>query len=417
MITIVVLACGALTLVSAGFFAFADGALLSVDGVPATSSRAVSELVRDRDAVHRALAFGRMVSQLLAGALAATALKVSGVLAAQIAPGVIVIGVLVVIVAESAARAAGDGAGAFGLERVSVLVRSVSRIAAPVLAFSSWCDARLLRLLPPQGGDFETREAAVEQFQDVVSPDIDAERDASTAPKGVFALGDTQVQEIMAPRVDVVGIARDAPWSEVIDRVRSARHSRVLVFDGTLDEVVGVLHAKDLVPFVVAGQEPGAGWQALVRATTFVPSTKTVEAQLRDFKAARQHVAVVVDEYGGTAGLVTLEDVLEEIVGEIRDEHDSEEPEVVRDGDDRLWVSARISLDELSELTGEDFRRDGVRTVGGLVYELAGRVPRNGESLAFGPYRLVVERVVRRRVERVFVQRAAVAAATVKGAA
>ena len=116
-------------------------------------------------------------------------------------------------------------------------------------------------------------------------------------------------------------------------------------------------------------------------------------------------MAIVVDEYGGTAGLVTLEDALELIVGEIRDEHDEEEPDIVRESDDRFWLSARVSLSEISDLTGQEFARDDVQTVGGLVYELFGRVPRNGETLEIGRYRLIVERVRRRRVERVYLER------------
>jgi putative hemolysin len=114
---------------------------------------------------------------------------------------------------------------------------------------------------------------------------------------------------------------------------------------------------------------------------------------------------VVVDEYGGTSGIVTLEDVLEVIVGEIHDEYDVREPDVVREADDKFWVSSRVTLEELSDLTGQDFTRQDVRTVGGLLYELVGRVPRNGEALVVGGFRVVVERVVRRRVERVYLER------------
>jgi CBS domain containing-hemolysin-like protein len=179
----------------------------------------------------------------------------------------------------------------------------------------------------------------------------------------------------------------------------------LLVFDGTLDEVAGILYAKDLLPALIAGEEPAGGWLTLVRPAMFIPGTKDVDAQLRVFKTTHRHIAIVIDEYGGTAGLVTLEDVLELIVGDIRDEDDLSEPDVVREDEGKFWVSARLTLEELTELTGQEFRREDVQTVGGLVYELVGRVPRNGESLIVGQYRLVVERVVRRRVERIYVER------------
>ncbi len=214
----------------------------------------------------------------------------------------------------------------------------------------------------------------------------------------------------MIPRVDIVGIEQNTPWSEVADKVRSAQHSRLVVYDGTLDEVVGVLYAKDLLPALVADEEPTAGWSSLVQPASFIPATKPVDDQLRDFKASHRHMAIVVDEYGGTAGLVTLEDALELIVGEIHDENDDEEPDVVRESDDRFWISAGLSLDELSELTGQDFTREDVQTVGGLVYELLGRVPRNGERFDVGEFRFVIQRVVKRRVERVYLERLAATA-------
>jgi CBS domain containing-hemolysin-like protein len=137
----------------------------------------------------------------------------------------------------------------------------------------------------------------------------------------------------------------------------------------------------------------------------FIPTTKMIDDQLRDFKASRTHIAIVVDEYGGTAGLVTIEDVLEEIVGDIRDEYDVEEPEIEQRDGRRYWVSGRVSLDELSEAIGHQFTSDDVTTVGGLVYERLGRVPRAGEEFALDGFRVVVERVVRRKVERVYFER------------
>lgn len=385
--------------------AFADGALLAVDEDEPLPSGAVRVLLARREHTHRALAFGRILSLLLAGALAAAALKVSGVAPEQVAPLVVAAGILIVVTSESAARSAGDAMGARAVARVIRFITAVENLLKPVVTFGAWSDALLLRLLPPSEPDWEDRQASLEQFREVVAAEADVSPDGAVLLKGVFALGETAVQEIMVPRVDIIGIEQDTTWTEVVERVRAARHSRLLVFDGTLDEVVGILYAKDLLPALIAGAEPAAGWRSLVRPAAFIPGTKSVDAQLRDFKATHRHIAIVVDEYGGTAGLVTLEDVLELIVGEIRDEDDVAEPDVVRESDDKLRVSARVTLDELSDLTGQDFTREDVQTVGGLAYEIVGRVPRNGESFVVGQYRLVVERVVRRRVERVSLER------------
>jgi CBS domain containing-hemolysin-like protein len=191
----------------------------------------------------------------------------------------------------------------------------------------------------------------------------------------------------------------------VLDRVRSSEHARFPVYDDTVDNILGILYAKDLLGAIVTEKEPSGGWLRLVRGAVFIPTTKTIDAQLRDFKSSRTHIAIVSDEYGGTAGLVTIEDVLEEIVGEIRDEYDVEEPAVEREGNSRFWVSGRVPVDELRELLGVDLGGDDVTTVGGLVYALFGRVPRSGESLTRSGVRIVVERVRRRRIERVYFER------------
>jgi len=137
----------------------------------------------------------------------------------------------------------------------------------------------------------------------------------------------------------------------------------------------------------------------------FIPVSKGIDAQLREFQAKRTHIAIVSDEYGGTAGLVTIEDILEEIVGEIRDEYDVEEPQIQQEGSKRYWVSGGVPVDELSDLLDADFGVEDVTTVGGLVYALFGRVPKSGEAIVHAGFRIVVERVRRRRIERVYFER------------
>jgi CBS domain containing-hemolysin-like protein len=157
---------------------------------------------------------------------------------------------------------------------------------------------------------------------------------------------------------------------------------------------------------MIGAAAPPERWQELIRPVPFVPESKSLAAQLRDFQRGAGHLAIVVDEFGGTSGLVTLEDVLEEIVGEIHDEYDvNEEPEIEREGSDRFWVNGRVTLDDLSATLGTSLVRDEVSTVGGLIYAELGRVPRPGEELRVAGFRLVVEQVVRRRIHRVYFER------------
>jgi putative hemolysin len=391
--------------VVAALCVFADGALLGLDEDEPPSDPRVRSLLARRERTHRALAFGRIVAQLVAGASASAALLQSAwVPAAWLSPLVVVAGIALVGVTEVGARAAGDLVGARGLVAVHGVIEAVEVLCAPVVAFGGWAEDGLDRLLPPEPLDEADHDDAVERFREVVAAEADIDERGEVLIHGVFSLGDTKVSAIMVPRVDIVGLERDTPWSEVVDRVRSAQHARLVVFDGTLDEVVGILFAKDLLPALLADEEPAGGWQTLLRPAAFIPETKTVEAQLRDFRASRRHLAIVADEFGGTAGLVTLEDVLELIIGDIQDEGDAELPEVEREEGGRLWVAASVTLDALSDLTDHDFRRGDVATVGGLVMEILGRVPKAGESLVVDGYRLVVERVVRRRVQRVYLE-------------
>jgi CBS domain containing-hemolysin-like protein len=359
----------------------------------------------ERERMHRALSFARLLAFTTAGAAAAVALRLDIRAHAAAAALGAAAAVAVVFAAESCARAAGDALGAAALAAVYPVVRAIEWLLAPAVALGARIDRGLQRLLPPSPPSDEEREASEEQFRQVVAAEAEVTRDERELLRGAFSLGDTAVREIMVPRVDVVGVERTTPWSEVVDRVRSSEHARFPTYDGTLDEVVGILYAKDLLPAVIAGEPPPDGWLGLVRPATFIPQSKTIDAQLRDFKASGSHIAVVVDEYGGTAGIVTIEDILEEIVGEIRDEYDEEEAEFESDDDRRYWVSARMTLDELSTRLHHDFEHDQVTTVGGLIYELLGRVPRAGESLAVDGFRVVVERVRRRRIERVYFER------------
>jgi len=214
---------------------------------------------------------------------------------------------------------------------------------------------------------------------------------------------------VMTPRIDIRAVDRSEERHDVIEALRRWEHARLLVYDGHPDNVQGVIYAKDLLAQEAGGREEMEAWQALVRPLQYVPEGKTLDRQLRDFQKGPSHIAVVVDEFGGTAGLITLEDILEQVVGEIRDERDDEEaasaPPIEREGDQRFWVDGAVSLHELEEALGHSFGRDDVSTVGGLALALFGRVPRPGESIDIDGFRLIVEQMARRRVRRVHFER------------
>ena len=404
--------------IAAAACAYADGALLGVDDDAPVATAIVQALVARRDRIHRALAFARVALQLTAGAACGAAL--AGTQGMALVPLALVAfaGVALVVLSETTARDVGEHDAEVGVLRARWFIELIERGLVPVVALGTWFDAALDRLIPASAATVEERrEESIERFRQVVASEADIGIRTAPLLTGVFALGDTTVDEVMTPRVDMVGIEQDTPWAEVVDRVRSSAHSRIVVHDGSLDGVVGLLYAKDLLPHVVADEEPDAGWASLVRPAAFIPASKAVDAQLRDFRASGLHIAIVADEFGGTAGLVTIEDLLELIVGEINDEHDTDEPEIESEHGDRWWFAGRVSLDQVSELLGDELRHDDVSTVGGLAYELFGRVPRAGEKVEWRGWCLVMERVRRRRVERVYVERVSPAIAAGGGEA
>jgi magnesium and cobalt exporter, CNNM family len=222
---------------------------------------------------------------------------------------------------------------------------------------------------------------------------------------GVFTLADTTVEEVMTPRLDIVAIDLGASTDTLLETFRRSQHSRLPAYDGTPDSIVGIVYAKDVVPVAMGLSHAEGRWQDLVHPAAYVPETKTLDNQLRDFQRSPAHCAIVVDEFGGTAGLITLEDILEEVVGEIRDEHDVEVPPAIQRDGNRYWVDGRVTLDELATALGRSFDHPDVSTVGGLIYSALGRVPRPGEELILDGFRVVVERVERRRVTRVYFEK------------
>jgi len=231
---------------------------------------------------------------------------------------------------------------------------------------------------------------------------------------GVFSLAEMTTSEVMTPRIDIIAVDVAYDEARVIQTLRRSEHARLLVYDDSPDAVVGVLHAKDMLPRLGTSAPPTAPWQSLIRPAAFVPEAKSLERQLRDFQRGPGHLAVVVDEFGGTAGLITLEDILEQIVGEIQDEHDVDEVQPLQHHlDGRLTVLGGVALVDLEAEIGHEFEREDVATVGGLILAELGRVPRTGDTLEIDGWRFVVELVIRRRVRRVSVTRVAQADAAV----
>jgi len=235
------------------------------------------------------------------------------------------------------------------------------------------------------------------------------EEDAREMIESVIELSDVQVSQIMVPRTDMVTIPMSLSWSEMLQQVIASEHTRIPVYEKNRDDIVGILHAKDLLPELAKpSEETRRPWTELLRKPYFVPETKPVDVLLEEFQRTRNHMAVVLDEYGGVAGIVTLEDVLEEIVGEIEDEYDQQQvrEEFQELGPGVVEVSARMHIDDLNERFGVQLPEDAdYDTLGGFVFSELGHVPVVGETLLWNHLRITVLEASRRRIERLRIEK------------
>jgi putative hemolysin len=235
--------------------------------------------------------------------------------------------------------------------------------------------------------------------------DEESEDGARELFRSLVGFQDRLVREVMTPRPDIVAIRANATLGQLRALLKESEYSRLLVYGDSLDNVVGFVHMKDA--FLKGNGHPDdEPITPLVRPAHVVPETKRVPDLLREFQQRQTQTALVVDEYGGTAGLVTVEDLLEELVGEIRDEYDVEAEPIVEEGDDTFVFSAKVDIDALTERLGVDIEREGFETIGGYLMSRLGRVPAVGEQLAFDGLAIEVLEAERRRVLKVRVRRA-----------
>ncbi len=290
------------------------------------------------------------------------------------------------------------------LDRVGLLVapplREVTRALGPLVR--PFVRAGSAAVARTRTGPFTSDEELRRLIGTTDEEDVtEIEEDERAMIHSIFELGDTICREIMVPRPDMTMVSVHEDLQTVVDTIVREGYSRIPVWGDVRDDIVGIVYAKDVLQRLAEG---GEQWSDLLRELTFVPETKRADDLLRDLQRMKVHLALVVDEHGAVDGLVTIEDILEEIVGEIVDEYDREEPPIVRLGGGRLRVSGRLTVHDLNEILGSDLPEDeGWDTVGGLVIGLLGRVPAPGEAVNAAGMTFVAERVQGRRVSKVLV--------------
>jgi len=223
---------------------------------------------------------------------------------------------------------------------------------------------------------------------------------------GVLDLKETPAHSIMIPRTEISSASVDFTLGELIDLVTRCGHTRIPIHKENIDQIVGILHAKDLLKLL--GKDPGSKIPAdILRKAYFVPESRKVSDLLKDMQERTTHLAIVTDEYGGTAGIITIEDILEEIVGEIMDEHDHEETLLTRLDDGSLVVHARLDVEKLGEALNMELPEGEFESVGGFIIDLLGKIPKTGEKVRFRDIEMTIQKGDQRRIEKVLVSRVA----------
>lgn len=225
---------------------------------------------------------------------------------------------------------------------------------------------------------------------------------------GIVSFGTVTAREIMTPRVDIKAVSVQENIDDLLAIINESGHSRIPLYEENLDKIIGIIYAKDLLPYL---KEPEKKKSLILKNIAhepfIVPETKLVNILLHEFQDRNTHLGIVVDEYGGTSGLISLEDILEEIVGEIRDEYDKDENEITKVDENNYLILGKVSIDELNELLGHNFSSDNddYDTVGGFILSYAGTIPRQGFHFAINNYKFTVKEVVNKRINKILVEK------------
>lgn len=349
----------------------------------------------------------------LAGALATVPIPIVAQSAQALAIGIITI--LLTLVTLIFGELAPKSIALAHSERIALAVARpitlLARLASPLVRFLVWITNLVAK---PLGG--QRRRGLPIVTEEEIKTLVDAgeesgmlEEDEKEMIYSIFEFGETLAREVMVSRVDIVALDADTPLMEAIDVIIKHNHSRVPVYQDNIDNVIGILYAKDLLKVLrEKGREAANQIRLpdLVRPATFTPESKKVDELLEDMQKRRIHMAIVIDEYGGTAGLVTIEDILEEIVGEIQDEYDQGEEALIQAVSDTEWlIDARANLSDINDLLKANIPIDESDTLGGFIYESLGKVPLPGDEVQHDDWLLKVVNVAGRRIGKIRVTR------------
>jgi CBS domain containing-hemolysin-like protein len=400
----------------AAYFAASETALMRVSRIrvrylvekKAKNAQKLERLIENPDWFLPPLLLIMLVVQLSSASLATwLTIRLTHNAGVAVAAGTAVITVLMFIFGELVPKAAASHSSEKVALRVARPITLMSTILRPIALLFEWVARGVLKLLRHEGGTREglvTDEGEIKTLVNVAEEHAVIEEEEKEMIHSVFEFSDTLVREVMVPRPDMITIPGSATVRNALVLTMEYGYSRIPVYEDELDNVIGLLYAKDLLK-QLEEDKLGDLVRDMLRKAYFIPETKVLSDLLKDFQKKKVHMAIVVDEYGMVVGLVTIEDLLEQIVGEIFDEFDREINLVERIGKNRYRVDARINLEDLNEILQVDLpEEEGVDSVGGLVLKVLGHIPAPGETLVYSGIAIKVEKLRHNRISKVLIE-------------
>jgi len=391
-----------------GFFSGSETALMSVNRVKIkhmlqegdSKAKTVDELLEQPDRLLTTILVGNNLVNIAASSIAtALAIDLFGNKGVGIATGVVTFFIL--IFGEITPKSFASQNAELASKWVAKYIKMFSYVLTPFIKILTVITSFIIRAVggtPRQKKPFVTEEE-IKKFVNVGEREGVIESDEREMINSIFDFDDTIVKEIMVPRIDMVCIEINTPIEELVELIIDLGYSRVPVYNETVDNIVGIVYAKDLLNFL--NQDGEMEIKKIMRPAYYVPETKEIDSLLTELRKEKIHMAIILDEYGGTEGLVTIEDLLEEIVGDIQDEYDVEERQIKVISETEILVDARVDIDEINEVLNIDLPEEDYETISGFILSTLGYVPEEGEEIEFENLTLIVKDTVQRRISKV----------------
>lgn len=366
--------------------------------------KSIIKLLDDPQRTLISILIGNMFVNISASSLATyLAIKTFGNIGIGIASGIMIFTILVFgeIVPKSLAVANAEAIS----KRVAKPIEIISTGLFPLIKFFKVIISALYYFLGKKSVK-EKKEITEEDLITLIDAGKDEgviEEEEKEMIRNIFEFGDTMVKEVMIPRVDMACISSDTKLGSILKLIKKMGHSRIPVYEETIDNIIGILYAKDLLRIYQQWYTSKEKFdlKGIIRKAYFVPENKKIDELLDIFQKDRIQVAIAIDEYGGTAGLITMEDVVEEVVGEIIDEYDKEIKLFEMTGDNIVIADAIISIDKINEILNIEIPENDFETLGGFIFDLLGRVPKKDEKIKYQNFQIIIEQVVKNRIRRV----------------